>query len=61
MSADQDHADLVTALLVERYARNDWWTRKPSREVVADDELTCARRRRDLVAAWDAMDERKQA
>ncbi len=50
-AADDDHADLVRALLVERYARNDWWTRKPSRPEETDDELTCARRRRVLVKA----------
>lgn len=50
-TADDDHADLVRSLLVERYARNDWWTRKPSRVTPVDDELTCARRRRDLVKA----------
>lgn len=55
MSADEDHANLVRSLLVERYARNDWWTRKPSREVVADDELTCARRRRVLIEASESL------
>lgn len=62
MTTDEEHAELVTSLLVERYARNDWWTRKPSREVVADDDLTCARRRRVLVEAWVAgEDERATA
>lgn len=58
--------ELLTALLVERYT-NPWWV-TPS-EVAADNawrrvlsgttvthddnELTCARRRRELVEAWD--------
>lgn len=61
MTADDDHADLVRSLLVERYARNDWWTRRPSREVVQDDELTCARRRRVLVEAWAMTEEERTA
>lgn len=56
-TADDDHADLVRSLLVERYARNDWWTRKPSRVTPVDDELTCARRRRDLVKAAEHLEE----
>ena len=60
MNPDEEHAALVRSLLVERYARNDWWTRKPSRGTPVDDELTCARRRRLLVEAsmhierWEA-------
>lgn len=49
-------AELVEALVVERYARNDWWTVKPETAPLPalpkvareDDEVTCASRRRAL-------------
>ena len=57
--------ELLAALLVERYD-NRWWktperpTKKPARlpkrlpgDLMRDDEVICAKRRRDLLEAWD--------
>lgn len=49
---DQDHADLVRALLVERY-RNHWWKTTPDMPE-SDDDITCARRRREMAADFAA-------
>lgn len=44
------HDELMQALTAERYT-NPWWTTKPKPTPVAqDDDLTCARRRRELTA-----------
>lgn len=40
--------ELLAALSVERYT-NPWWVTPPT-EQAPDDELTCARRRRQMVA-----------
>ena len=45
--------ELLKALLVERYT-NPWW--KTPEPVAVDDDLTCARRRREMVADFDALD-----
>ena len=57
--------ELLESLLVERYD-NRWWTtperpaKKPTRpakrlpgDLMRDDEVICAKRRRDLLEAWD--------
>lgn len=46
--------ELLAALLVERYD-NRWWTAKPALVAIdeRDNEIACARRRRELVQAWD--------
>lgn len=49
-----DRQALLDALLVERYGRNHWWT-TPETDAQTDDELTCARRRREALADEAAM------
>ena len=50
--------ELVAALTVERYAANQWWTRKPTPHTPdPDDDLTTARRRRQLA---DAINEHER-
>ena len=50
--------DLLAALLVERYT-NPWWStsaaqvERERRPEWDDSEITTARRRRELVEAWD--------
>lgn len=46
--------ELLDALLVERYT-NPWWI-TPETEV-HDDDLTCARRRREMAADFAALDQ----
>lgn len=51
--------DLYESLVVERYAPSPWWTRQPEpttsrRPDFDDSEATCARRRRQLAADFDA-------
>jgi hypothetical protein len=50
-------AELLEALAVERYT-NPWWT-TPEAEVI-DDDLTCARRRREMVADFEALTQPEQ-
>jgi hypothetical protein len=44
--------ELLRALLVERYT-NPWW--KTPEPVITDDDLACARRRREMVADFEAL------
>lgn len=46
--------ELLKALLVERYT-NPWWE-TPTPEQAPDDDLTTARRRREMAADFDALD-----
>lgn len=46
--------ELVAALTVERYD-NRWW-KTPESVVSTDDDLTCARRRREMVADFAALE-----
>lgn len=55
MSAERDA--LLESLLVERYARNQWWA--TAREEPTDDEVTCARRRREMAADFEGSTRRK--
>lgn len=56
--------ELLAQLLIERYD-NRWWRHRPTKarpatwvaDQFVDDDITCARRRRDLLAA---MDERER-
>lgn len=52
MSTERDA--LLEALLVERYGRNQWWRTDKTPE--PDDDLTCARRRREMAADFEAHD-----
>lgn len=56
MSTERDA--LLDSLLIERYGRNQWWT-TPHTEAQVDDELTCARRRRELAADFDTYNEKE--
>lgn len=47
--------ELLEALLIERQT-NPWWTTPPT-ELAPDDDLTCARRRREMVADFEALGE----
>lgn len=47
--------ELLAALTVERYD-NRWWT-TPTPTQAPDDDLTCARRRREMVADFEALGE----
>jgi hypothetical protein len=46
-------AELLEALAVERYT-SPWWVTPPTVQA-PDDDLTCARRRRELAADFDAL------
>jgi hypothetical protein len=46
-----DIDDIVAALYIERYAPSAWW-RTPAPQIEEDNPDICARRRRDLVAAF---------
>lgn len=46
--------ELVEALLVERYD-NRWWV-TPDPELAPDDDLTTARRRREMAADFEALE-----
>lgn len=46
--------ELLASLLVERQT-NPWWT-TPATTQAPDDDLTCARRRRELAADFEALD-----
>jgi hypothetical protein len=50
--------ELLRALLVERYDQTWWATPEP---VITDDDLTCARRRREMVADFEALDRPERA
>lgn len=50
--------ELLQALLVERYD-NRWW--KTAEPVVTDDDLTCARRRREMAADFAALEPERKA
>lgn len=50
---------LMRSLIVERYD-NRWWKTRPATPAI-DDEVTCARRRRELAADFDAFDQAKGA
>lgn len=47
--------ELLDALLVERYT-SPWWVTPPTIEA-PDDDLTCARRRREMAADFKALAE----
>lgn len=58
----RDDDGLLTVVLAERYGPSKWWTRRPSPPTLPDrfpedgfrdDEVTCARRRRALVEAYE--------
>lgn len=51
--------ELLASLLVERHT-NPWWVTPPAVEA-ADDDLTCARRRRELAADFAAHDQQRGA
>jgi hypothetical protein len=55
-----DRAALLDALLVERYGRNHWWA-TPETTAQTDDDLTCARRRRELAADFDSQAAKERA
>lgn len=46
--------ELLEALMVERYD-NRWWT-TPEPTPAADDDLTCARRRREMADDFAALE-----
>ena len=46
--------ELLEALMVERYT-SPWWT-TPEPTPAPDDDLTCARRRREMVADFEALE-----
>ena len=46
--------ELLAALLVERYT-SPWWVTAPTIEAT-DDDLTCARRRREMEADYLALE-----
>lgn len=46
--------ELLASLMVERYT-SPWWVTKPT-EQKPDDDLTTARRRREMVADFEALD-----
>lgn len=46
--------ELIEALLVERYDNRWWKTPEPTQS--SDDDLTIARRRREMAADFDALD-----
>lgn len=46
--------ELLQSLLVERYDHRWWKTPEPAE--ASDDDLTCARRRREMVADFEAQD-----
>ena len=50
MTGPPSHDDLLAALARERL-HNPWWTSVP-KPTDTDDEVTCARRRRDLDNAY---------
>ena len=57
-----DRQALLDALTVERYGANQWWTRRgPERrhEVTSDDEISTARRRREMDADFRDVERRK--
>lgn len=45
--------ELLEALLVERYT-SPWWT-TPAPTPAPDDDLTCARRRREMADDFEAL------
>ena len=47
--------ELLDALLVERYT-SPWWVTPPTIQA-PDDDLTCARRRREMAADFEALTE----
>lgn len=50
---DMAHEQLMRSLMVERY-NNRWW-KTPALEI-NDDDLTCARRRRQMAEDFAALD-----
>lgn len=50
--------ELLASLLVERYT-SPWWVTPPTTPT-PDNDLTCARRRREMVADYGAYDEREK-
>jgi hypothetical protein len=46
--------ELLDALMVERYT-SPWWVTPPTIQA-PDDDLTCARRRREMAADFEALD-----
>lgn len=50
--------ELLASLLVERYT-SPWWVTPPTTPT-PDNDLTCARRRREMVADYEAHDEREK-
>ncbi len=64
MSPDAAKAELLTALLVERYDNRWWKTPEPDRRpipAVSDDDLAGIRRRNALLAEWDIPTNAKEA
>lgn len=64
MSPDEAKAELLTALLVERYDNRWWKTPEPDRHpavAVSDDDLAGIRRRNASLAEWDAPTNAKEA
>lgn len=61
---------LLESLLVERYARNAWWTHTPTTsheplpaltvDAATDNDITTARRRRELDVAMRTHDTRRR-
>ena len=47
--------ELLDALLVERYT-SPWWVTPPTTQA-PDDDLTCARRRREMATDFEALTE----
>lgn len=47
--------ELLATLLVERYT-SPWWVTPPTTQA-PDDDLTCARRRREMAADFEALTE----
>ena len=53
---------LLDALAAERYGANQWWTRRgPEKrhDATSDDEISTARRRREMDADFRDMERRK--
>lgn len=52
-------AELLESLAVERMT-NPWWT-TPDPAQAPDDDLTCARRRREMAADFNALEPERKA
>lgn len=51
--------ELLASLLVERYT-SPWWVTAPTTQS-PDDDLTCARRRREMAADFAAVEPERKA